>query len=151
LFYILTENPLAIPPLRERRHDVPLFIKYYLQVKARELGRNEPELPKKIIRILARYEWPQNIRELAKFIEYVVSVDGKIGHDVKNEREFKKKYLFSQQREAVDGIRTIEELEKEAIIDALRIMKGNMSKATRKLGISRNTLYLKCKRYGIDI
>jgi transcriptional regulator with PAS, ATPase and Fis domain len=151
LFYILTENPLAIPPLRERRHDVPLFIKYYLQVKARELGKNEPELPKKIVRILARYEWPQNIRELAKFIEYVVSVDGKIGHDVKNEREFKKKYLFSQQREAVDGIRTIEELEKEAIIDALRIMKGNMSKATRKLGISRNTLYLKCKRYGIDI
>ena len=150
LFYILTENPLAIPPLRERRHDVPLFIKYYLQVKAREQGKNEPEIPKKIIRILARYEWPQNVRELAKFIDYVVSVDGKIGHDVKNEREFKKKYLFSQQREAVDGIKSIEELEKEAIVNALKVMKGNMSKATRKLGISRNTLYLKCKRYGID-
>ncbi len=150
LFYILTENPLAIPPLRERRHDVPLFIKYYLQVKAREQGKNEPEIPKKIIRILARYEWPQNVRELAKFIDYVVSVDGKIGHDVKNEREFKKKYLFSQQREAVDGIKPIEELEKEAIVNALKVMKGNMSKATRKLGISRNTLYLKCKRYGID-
>ena len=151
LFYILTENPLAIPPLRERRHDVPLFIKHYLQVKSREQGKEEPELPKKIVRILARYEWPQNVRELAKFIDYVVSVDGKIGHDVKNEREFKKKYLFSQQREAVDGIRSIEELEKEAIINALRVMKGNMSKATRKLGVSRNTLYLKCKRYGIDI
>ncbi|RPH29663.1 MAG: hypothetical protein EHM93_17015 [Bacteroidales bacterium] len=150
LFYILTENPLTIPPLRERRHDVPSFIKYYMQVKAREQGKNEPVLPKKIIRILARYEWPQNVRELAKFIDYVVSVDGNIGNDVKNEREFKKKYLFIQQREAVEGIRSIEEIEHEAIIDALRIMKGNMSKAARKLGVSRNTLYLKCKRYGVD-
>ncbi len=151
LFYILTENPLAIPPLRERRYDVPLFIKYYLEVKAREQGKQEPVLPKKIVRILARYEWPQNVRELAKFIDFVVSVDGNIGADVKNEREFKKKYLFSQQREAVDSILAIEEIEHEAIINALTIMKGNMSKAARKLGISRNTLYLKCKRYGIDI
>lgn len=150
LFYILTENPLIIPPLRERRHDVPMFIKHYMQVKARELGKNEPVLPKKIIRILARYEWPQNVRELAKFIEYVVSVDGNIGNDVKNEREFKKKYLFSQQREAVNSIKSIEDIEKEAIVEALAIMKGNMSKAARKLGVSRNTLYLKCKRYGID-
>ncbi len=149
LFYILTENPLSIPPLRDRRYDVPLFIKHYLQIKARELGKQEPVLTKKIIRILARYEWPQNVRELSKFIEYVVSVDGNIGNDVKNEREFKKKYLFSQQREAVESIRSIEEIEHEAIIDALRIMKGNMSKAARKLGVSRNTLYLKCKRYGI--
>ena len=66
LFYILTENPLNIPPLRERKHDVPLFIKHYLQVKARELGKEEPVLPKKIVRILSRYEWPQNVRELAK-------------------------------------------------------------------------------------
>lgn len=150
LFYVLTENPLTIPPLRERRHDVPLFIKHYLQVKAREQGKQEPELPKKIVRILARYEWPQNVRELSKFIDFVVSVDGNIGNDVKNEREFKKKYLFSQQREAVDSIKAIEDIEHEAIIDALRIMKGNMSKAARKLGVSRNTLYLKCKRYGID-
>ncbi len=150
LFYVLTENPLTIPPLRERRHDVPLFIKHYMQVKSRELGKAEPVLPKKIIRILARYEWPQNVRELAKFIEYVVSVDGNIGNDVKNEREFKKKYLFSQQREAVNSIKSIEDIEKEAIVEALAIMKGNMSKAARKLGVSRNTLYLKCKRYGID-
>lgn len=150
LFYILTENPLHVPPLRERRHDVPLFIKHYMQVKAKELGKVEPILPKKIVRILARYEWPQNVRELAKFIEYVVSVDGNIGNDVKNEREFKKKYLFSQQREAVNSIKSIEDIEKEAIVDALTIMKGNMSKASRKLGVSRNTLYLKCKRYGID-
>jgi len=151
LFYILTENPLAIPPLKERKHDVPLFIKYYLEVKAREQGKQEPVLPKKIVRILARYEWPQNVRELAKFIDFVVSVDGNIGADVKNEREFKKKYLFSQQREAVDSIMAIEDIEHKAIVDALTIMKGNMSKAARKLGISRNTLYLKCKRYGIDI
>jgi len=150
LFYILTENPLHVPPLRERRHDVPLFIKYYMQIKAKELSKNEPTLPKKIVRILARYEWPQNVRELAKFIEYVVRLDGNIGNDVKNEREFKKKYLFSQQREAVNSIKSIEDIEKEAIIDALTIMKGNMSKAARKLGVSRNTLYLKCKRYGID-
>lgn len=150
LFYVLTENPLAIPPLRERRHDVPLFIKYYLQVKARELGKAEPVLPKKIVRILARYEWPQNVRELAKFIEYAVSVDGDIGNDVKNEREFKKKYLFSEHREAVESIKSIEDIEREAIVEALKIMKGNMSKAARKLGVSRNTLYLKCKRYGID-
>ncbi len=150
LFYILTENPLNIPPLRERRHDVPLFIKHYMQVKAKELGKVEPTLPKKIVRILARYEWPQNVRELSKFIEYVVKVDGNIGNDVKNEREFKKKYLFSQQREAVNSIKSIEDIEKEAIIDALAIMKGNMSKAARKLGVSRNTLYLKCKRYGVD-
>lgn len=151
LFYILTENPLTIPPLKERKHDVPLFIKHYLQVKSREQGKTEPVLSKKIVRILARYEWPQNVRELSKFIDYVVSVDGNIGNDVKNEREFKKKYLFSQQREAVDSIRAIEDIEHEAIIEALQIMKGNMSKASRKLGISRNTLYLKCKRYGIDL
>jgi len=151
LFYLLTENPLAIPPLRERRHDVPLFINHYLQVKAREQGKVVPVIPKRIVRILARYEWPQNIRELAKLIDFVVSVNGNFGSDAKNEREFKKKYLFLQQREDIDGIKTIDELERDAIIHALQVMKGNMSKATRKLGISRNTLYLKCKRYGIDI
>ena len=72
LFYLLTENPLTIPPLRERRHDVPLFIKYYLQEKASEQGKQEPVLPKKIIRILARYEWPQNVRELAKLMDYEI-------------------------------------------------------------------------------
>jgi len=151
LFYLLTENPLTIPPLRERRHDVPLFIKYYLHEKAREQHKPEPVLPKKIVRILARYEWPQNVRELAKLMDYVVRVDGNIGNDVKNEREFKKKYLFIEHREAVDSIKAIEEIEHEAIINALKIMNGNMSKAARKLGVSRNTLYLKCKRYGIDI
>lgn len=151
LFYLLTENPLTIPPLRERRHDVPLFIKYYLHEKAREQRKPEPALPKKIVRILARYEWPQNVRELAKLMDYVVRVDGNIGNDVKNEREFKKKYLFIEHREAVDSIKAIEEIEHEAIINALKIMNGNMSKAARKLGVSRNTLYLKCKRYGIDI
>ncbi|MHC1702399.1 MAG: sigma 54-interacting transcriptional regulator [Tenuifilaceae bacterium] len=150
LFYMLTENTLAIPPLRERRHDVPLFIKHYLKVKAREQKKEEPVIPKKIVRILARYEWPQNIREVEKMMDFVVSVDGKIGHDVKNEREFKKKYLFIKQREDVDSIRTIEDLEKVEIKKALDIMKSNMSKAARKLGVSRNTLYLKCKRYGID-
>jgi len=100
--------------------------------------------------MLARYEWPQNIREVSKLMNFVVSVDGKIGHDVKNEREFKKKYLFIKQREDVNSIRSIEEVEKEEIVKALRIMKGNMSRAAQKLGLSRNTLYLKCNRYGIE-
>ncbi len=150
LFYCLTENPLNIPPLRERRHDVPLFIRHYLEIKAREQGKPVPVLPKQIVRILSRYVWPQNLRELEKFISIVVDRDGKIGHDTKNEREFKKKYLFLEQREAVDSIMTIEQLEQNEISKALRIMKGDMSKAARRLGVSRNTLYLKCRRYGIE-
>lgn len=150
LFYCLTQNPLNIPPLRERRHDVPLFIRHYLEIKAREQGKPVPVLPKQIVRILSRYVWPQNLRELEKFIGIAVERDGIIGHDTKNEREFKKKYLFLEQREAVDSIIPIEQLERNEISKALRIMKGDMSKAARRLGVSRNTLYLKCRRYGIE-
>ena len=76
LFYRLNVFPVKIPPLRARTQDVPLLAKYYLQLTARKLGRNPPELTPTVIQQLRAYAWPGNVRELQNVVERALITAG---------------------------------------------------------------------------
>jgi len=150
LFYTLSTASLRVPPLRERRTDIPMLMGHYMTIKSRELGMKAVDIPKKIILILKRYEWPENFKEMIELTERIIRDKGQMFKTFKNERDFKKRNLYLEQLKEVEGIVSIEEHEKELIIRAYKAFNGSISKASRRLGISRNTLYLKLKKYGVD-
>lgn len=150
LFYDLSSASLRIPPLRERRADIPLLINHYLGLKAKELDMKKLEIPKKIMLILRRYEWPENFKELVELSQRIILDKGNMFKTFKNERDFKRRNLYLEQLKEVESVTSLEEHEKELIIKAYHAFDGSISKASRRLGISRNTLYLKLKKYGID-
>jgi len=160
LYYRLSVIPIKIPPLRERKEDIQALINIFLQSKSMKLNKVPPILNEEITTILLRYEWPGNVRELENFIEKTVNLDGRIMLDVENEQAFRNKYLYnivegpekkSENSESPSNFQAkqLEEIEKEAITKTLQHCNGNKSHAAKILNISRNTLYLKTKQYGI--
>ncbi|TVQ16677.1 MAG: PAS domain-containing protein [Bacteroidetes bacterium] len=159
LFYRLSVIPLKIPALRERGEDIRTLIEFFLGTKAFKLKKNIPRLDKEIYQLLMRYEWPGNVRELENFIEKTVNLDGAIMLDVEDEEAFRKKYLNPEAYHPGNelagplstSIRSLAELEKDAIQNALNQLNGNKTQVAKMLGIGRNTLYLKAKQYGITL
>jgi transcriptional regulator with PAS, ATPase and Fis domain len=150
LFYTLSTASLRVPPLRERRADIAMLMSHYMGIKSRELGMKPVDIPKKISLILKRYEWPENFKEMIELTERIIRDKGKMFKTFKNERDFKKRNLYLEQLKEVESIVSVEEHERELIIRAYHAFNGSISKASRALGISRNTLYLKLKKYGVD-
>jgi sigma-54 dependent transcriptional regulator, acetoin dehydrogenase operon transcriptional activator AcoR len=151
LFYALSPVSLRVPPLRERRPDIALLLDHYLNIKARELGLKKPSIPKKIMLILRRYEWPENFRELIELSERILIDQGEMFKNFKNERDFKRRHLYLEHLKAVESVITLEDHEKKLVLKAYNAFDGSISKASRALGISRNTLYLKLKKYGVEV
>ena len=159
LYYRLSVIPLKIPALRERGEDIRTLIEFFLRSKAFKLKKNIPELDSEVYQILMRYEWPGNVRELENFIEKTVNLDGAIMLDVENEQAFRQKYLNPEAtKKGKDSvmadsspIRSLAEIEKDAILCTLERLNGNKTQVAKLLGIGRNTLYLKAKQYGIRL
>lgn len=164
LYYRLSVIPIKIPPLRDRKEDIKALIEFFLYSKSIKLNKIPPALNDEINTILLRYEWPGNVRELENFIEKTVNLDGKIMLDVEDEQEFRNKYLhnisesnnISNNNNIVEktsffNTKSLEEVEKEAIINTLKFCNGNKTKTAKILNISRNTLYLKTKQFGLEI
>ena len=160
LYYRLSVIPLRIPPLRERKEDIPLLVRYFLHSKAQKLHKDVPPLDDDTHQLLLRYEWPGNVRELENFIEKTVNLDGRILLDVKDEAEFRRRYLSPAaiatpatppppDAPCAPAPTTLAELERCAIDRAVETCPS-MAAAAKALGISRNTLYLKCRAYGIS-
>jgi len=159
LFYRLSVIPIVLPPLRERPEDVEDLISFFLIHKAEKLNRVPISLSPEVIKSMANYEWPGNIRELENFVEKAVNLNGKLRFD----EHISDMSIHAQptviHREAAEEnpqikkamVLPLEELEKRAIADAIEICEKNMSKVAKSLGISRNTLYLKVKKYDILI
>lgn len=151
LYYRLCVIPVVLPPLRERRGDVTRLIQFFLRVKALKIDKSVPILDEGLYESLIHYNWPGNIRELENCIENIVNLGGKISFD-----------LFSKEQTATDIDNTgddelqistcnLEEIEKRVIEKAIKLYDKNMTKVAVALGISRNTLYLKVKKYAIKL
>ncbi len=159
LYYRLSVIPLKIPPLRERGEDIRTLIEFFLRTKAFKLKKNIPVLDNEVYQLLMRYEWPGNVRELENFIEKTVNLDGAIMLDVEDEEAFRQRYLNPQRNQSFSGstplvsteIRTLADIEKQVIQEALRQLNGNKTQVAKMLGIGRNTLYLKARQYGITL
>ena len=159
LFYRLNVIPIVIPPLRERRSDIPLLIDHFLtrfnQTKHTEISSLAPDA----LHLLTEYDWPGNIRELENMIERLVVLKKRgvlsIG-DLPDKicrkssgTELKEQFIrFSE-----DGInlsREVEQYEKHLIMEALRKANGVTSRAAQLLQLNRTTLVEKLKRKGVD-
>ena len=160
LYYRLCVIPIILPPLRERKGDVEKLIEYFLRIKSFKLNKQIPVIKEDLYNSLLSYNWPGNIRQLENYIENIVNLDGKLSFDLWEDCDEKINEVIKK-----DAIETsyyencevkkenfnLEELESKAINEAIKSCNYNMTKVAKALGISRNTLYLKIKKYKIEV
>jgi DNA-binding NtrC family response regulator len=159
LFYRLNVVPVWLPPLRERREDIPALAERFTEELARQNGRQGLGLGAGAIASLVAHDWPGNVRELQNIVErLVVFAEGTTieGRDVERElagrRSARPRSIppsaSPEARVTLEAQRS--EAEKQAITDALGRAGGNRTKAARLLGISRRTLYNKLGELGLE-
>ena len=144
LYYRLNVLTVKLPPLRDRREDIPSLIEYLIDKLNRKRGKDVIGIEEEAMEILCSYNWPGNVRELQNVFEYIfVHI---------NSRVIGVKDLppYLRQRKKRLRMGSIAEVEKELIIKALEETAGNKNEVARLLGISRTTLWRKMKKYGIN-
>jgi DNA-binding NtrC family response regulator len=155
LYYRLNTFQIEIPPLRERKEDIPPLVATFLKQFAQELNKPEPEIVPEAFQKLLDYAWPGNVRELQNALEYAVVLARKEQITVKELPAEVQLPAALQQAErnsnGVAGVQNLDDLERNAIIQALAQCHGNKKKAAQMLGIQRPTLYNKMKRYAIEL
>ena len=144
LFYRLNVIKIELPPLRERRQDIPLFAAEFLN--SFSIRENRPySLSDDVLEALIHYEWPGNVRQLKNVIESAIALakDNRITASELPE-EFRTRILKIKSTDK-ELVKPLKVLERQAISDALHLNGGNISKAARQLGISRKTFYKRLK------
>ncbi len=148
LFYRLCVVPLFLPPLRERKGDVPLLVQHFVQQFCKQMGMEAKAISQQAMKILEEYNWPGNVRELENTIERAVALtqDGTILPDdlfFTNRRKLSRYVSF----EIGTSLRDIE---KEIIIRTLEDIGGNKQRTAEVLGITSKTIRSKLRQYGHD-
>jgi DNA-binding NtrC family response regulator len=151
LFYRLSVVTVNLPPLRERRDDILLLVKAFLDEFNRENGKSVRDISPDAMNVLLAYDWPGNVRELRNAVEQMVVL-------ARSERLTLRDVPAAVRGGAdltkISVVRpgttmTVEEAEKQLIIQALKETDGNRTRAAQKIGISRRTLHRKLKQYGL--
>ena len=152
LYYRLSVIPLVIPPLRDRKEDLPSLIKFFISKKSIKLQKEAPVLRYSQLQELLDYSWPGNIRELENYIEQFVNLGGNIVFgEYLSSRNVQPVSTYPQAsgQSVTDSLVSLDEMERRLIEKTIHYFNHNMSQAAKNLGISRNTLYLKTKKYGL--
>jgi Nif-specific regulatory protein len=177
LYYRLNVIPVNLPPLRERYEDVKLLIEYYLQKFMKE-HRKEMSFSKPALELLLDYPWPGNIRELQNTMERIVLIcpDGNISPEMLNHVlpfNYQKMHMSIEEKPAISMTstpqpheqasnyeanpapqrltkRSLQEMEKESILQALIDNRGIQTKAATQLGMTARQIGYKIKQYKID-
>ena len=149
LYYRLNVILLRVPPLRERMDDVPILAMHFLRKYAAREHSSMSSIAEEALNVLLSYSWPGNVRELENAIERAV-VLGK-GEQLRA-RDLPPQVHRGgdDERPLIPAHLTLEEIEKLAIAQALRLTGGNKSEAAERLGIHRTSIYDKMRRYGIE-
>jgi DNA-binding NtrC family response regulator len=146
LLFRINTIQIDLPPLRERGEDVVILAKSFLKKFGDKYNRPALQFEDEALVCLQVYPWPGNIRELEHTIEKVVILceDDKVSTS-----DLQLKKQGAQKVSQGDSSKTIDDLEKEAIVNALQLNHGNLSDTAKTLGISRQTIYNKMKKYGL--
>ncbi len=144
LLYRINTIIIEIPPLRERGADIIMLAEYYLEKYASKYNKPNLKINKRVHKKLMEYAWPGNVRELQHCIERAV-----ILADQNEINEDSLALNNNSQQPNIMNFNTIEDMEKQMILNSIQKENGNMSETARNLGITRQTLYNKLKRYGI--
>jgi DNA-binding NtrC family response regulator len=154
LYYRLYVVPLELPPLRDRPGDIPLLMKGLTDGLAKQYGMQPPRYSKATVKLLNSYSWPGNVRELKNFCErMLILFSGRLIEPTNLPTEFQQQY--SAKTPVTDGFELpdqgirMQELEVSLIEQALSKTAGNRSRAARLLGLSRDTLLYRMKKYAI--
>ncbi len=155
LYYRLNTFQIDVPPLRERKQDIPPLVALFVKQFAQQLGKPEPTIAPDAFQKLLEYSWPGNVRELQNAMEYAVVLSRKDLIGVKELPAEVQLPVALQQtgRAASDGqgVQSLDDVERQTILQALAQCHGNKKKAAELLGIQRPTLYNKMKRYRIEL
>jgi formate hydrogenlyase transcriptional activator len=151
LYYRLNVFPIVIPPLRERREDIPLLVRYFAQKYARRMKKPIDTVPVKAMAALTEYYWPGNVRELENFIERAVILSR--GTELQLPLAELKQRTKAPVTVSSNGLETLEHAEREHIMRALgesRWVIGGPRGAAARLGMKRTTLQSRMRKLGID-
>jgi two-component system response regulator HydG len=160
LFYRLNVVSLKIPPLRERRQDIPLLAAHFLEQIGKEYGTRF-KLGDEALRVLADYDWPGNVRELENALERACAIAsgetvqlGDLPTQLQDFHMHQKRAMAPLRRTlevaaAQPGIISLAAMERQAILDTIRRLNGDKLQAAKTLGIGKTTLYRKLKEYNI--
>ena len=149
LYYRLHVFPLTVPPLRERREDIPLIVRHYVQKFARRMNRCVETIPARTMEVFTDYPWPGNVRELQNFIERAVILSPASTLRAPLE-ELKQETVQLPQT----GLSTLQEMEREHVLRALREsnwVTGGPKGAAVRLGMKRTTLAYRIRKLGIPV
>ena len=153
LFYRINLITVHLPALRERRDDIPLLARHFADRQAEANGLPRTDFSADALQFLSRLPYPGNIRELKNLVERTILVSGK---PVLDASDFEAQCLnHDEQSQAERGSsytgQTLDEIERQTILQALEYHKGNLSQVATALGISRAALYRRLEKYGIVI
>lgn len=152
LYYRLNVVSVNIPPLRDRREDIPLLAQHFLKMFSKKNNREIKGFTPQAMDNLLKYGWPGNVRELMNAVERGVVLAQTEYLDeralsVTAKEEFEAEMIS---KNGIPGDIPLDEIERVAILKALDLAEGNKSEAARRLGITRQTLLKKLKKYGVS-
>jgi len=147
LYYRLNVFPIPLPPLRERREDIPALVEHFVEIYARRMDRQIDQIPAETMSALTSYPWPGNIRELQNFIErsVIVSSKGILTPPLAS-------LNTAAETESTEAV-TLEDVEREhirKILERTRWVVAGPNGAAARLGIKRSTLYFRMQKLGIS-
>lgn len=155
LYFRIKGVELTVPALRQRREDIPLLVRHFVQRYARQMDRPAPTVAEDVMQTLMQHDWPGNVRQLMNVVQNMVVI-------AEGDR-IEPRHLPPEIRGEVGGdggghldlgqgdtsVLSLDQLEKQAIRNALRVNAGNREAAAKMLGIGERTLYRKLKEYGL--
>jgi DNA-binding NtrC family response regulator len=155
LFYRLSVVTIRVPPLRERRGDIPLLAEHFLRAASGKSGQGRLRLSAETLKLLVAYKWPGNVRELESFVEYA-ALHAR-GSEVMPE-DLPAKLQTNEARAAsrsplsalFEDLPSLDEIERRYLLHVLKTVNGNRTRAAEILGVDRRTLYRMAERFGID-
>ena len=150
LFYRINLITVHLPALRERREDIPLLVRHFADKQCESNGLPKVEFTSEAMDYLSRLPYPGNIRELKNLVERTLLVSGK---EILTADDFKSQYQHPIEQKVTTNLQgmTLEEIEKQTILQTLEKYNNNMSQVAIALGISRAALYRRLEKYNIQV
>jgi len=145
LYYRLNVIPIFVPPLRERKDDIPLLVSHFLQKFSQERGKEIKSFSPEVMEILLAHSWPGNVRELENVIDHAIIIAKQDKILTKDLPQF-----LLQKPLPTQELTTLQDYEKNLILKTLKETNWNKHKASKRLNINRSTFYGKMKRYGLE-
>jgi len=159
LYYRLSVIRIHVPPLRERREEIPHLSAYFVREASDRLAKPDVVLASETLDVFSQYHWPGNVRQLKNEIQRAVAMSlpggliepSHISPEITNIRLPAASGGARAARSSANLASAIEEVERDMIQNALDVTGGNISETARSLGLTRRGLYLKLRRLGLDV